>query len=86
MLDLLGDAVILVERDRRIRYVNERAERLTGWSLREAQAMAIQDACPLVDAATGEALTMPPRGGDRHGREHGVRSACRARGARRSPA
>jgi len=30
MLDLLGDAVILVERDRRIRHLNERAERLTG--------------------------------------------------------
>jgi len=59
MLDVLGDAVILVERDRRIRYLNERAERLTGWSVREAQAMAVEDVCPLVDAATGEALTIP---------------------------
>lgn len=59
MLDLLGDAVILVERDRRIRHLNERAERLTGWAVREAQAMAIQDVCPLMDAATGEALTIP---------------------------
>lgn len=59
MLDLLGDAVILVERDRRIRHLNERAERLTGWSVREAQTMTIQDVCPLLDAATGETLTTP---------------------------
>lgn len=59
MLDLLGDAVILVERDRSIRHLNERAERLTGWSVREAQTMAIQEVCPLLDAATGETLTTP---------------------------
>lgn len=59
VLGLLGDAVILVDRDRRIRYLNEWAERLTGWPVREAQAKAVQDVCPLVDAFTGETLTTP---------------------------
>lgn len=59
MLGLLGDAVILVDRDRRIRYLNEWAERLTGWPVREAQAKSIQDVCPLVDAVSGETLTTP---------------------------
>jgi HPt (histidine-containing phosphotransfer) domain-containing protein len=59
VLGLLGDAVILVDRDRRIRYLNEWAERLTGWPARKAQAKAIQDVCPLIDAATGDALTTP---------------------------
>jgi len=59
VLGLLGDAVILVDRDRRIRYLNEWAERLTGWPVREAQAKAIQDVCPLVDAVSGETLTTP---------------------------
>lgn len=55
----MGDAVVVVDTQLRVKYLNAVAERLTGWSLDLAKDHAITDVAPLVDEETGQAIETP---------------------------
>ena len=53
-LGSIGDAVITVDPDSRVTYMNRVAEDMTGWTPGEAVGLPINEVMPLVDAETGE--------------------------------
>lgn len=55
----IGDAVISVNSERLIQYINPVAERLTGWNLTSAKDKPLQDILQLVDVANAEPLPDP---------------------------
>lgn len=55
-LHSIGDAVVRVDREHRITYLNPAAEHLTGWSLTEAIGQPLFDVVVLVHEATHEAI------------------------------
>lgn len=81
-LDSIGDAVLVVDRHGRLTDVNPVAERLTGWSEREAKGREASEVIHLIDEQTGE--TAPLRIDEliatRHVRGQADRAALVARG------
>lgn len=59
ILELLGDGLIVIDRDCRVRDLNARAEKLTGWALQEARAVPVHEICQLYDRRTRRATWIP---------------------------
>ncbi len=59
MLSSIGDAVISVDPDSRVTYMNPVAADMTGWSLDEARGHPIDEVMSLLDAETGAAGLAP---------------------------
>ncbi len=53
VLNGMGDAVIVVDSDQKVQFLNAQAETLTGWSAREAQLRDLAAVLPLADAVSG---------------------------------
>jgi len=58
-LDSIGDAVVTTDAKGDITRMNPVAEKLTGWSLLEAQGMSLKKVFPIVDATTRESIENP---------------------------
>jgi PAS domain S-box-containing protein len=58
-LHSLGDAVISTDKDGYVLHMNPVAERLTGWSLREACGLSVKDIFSIIDAATRKQIKNP---------------------------
>jgi diguanylate cyclase (GGDEF)-like protein/PAS domain S-box-containing protein len=58
-LDSIGDAVICTDVLGKISFLNPVAERMTGWSLREAVGHPLTDSFRIMDATTGEVASNP---------------------------
>ncbi len=58
-LHSIGDAVITTDPEGRVEYFNPLAERLTGWSLEEAQGCSLDEILLLVDEATQKQVENP---------------------------
>lgn len=58
-LDSIGDAVISVDTECRVTYLNPVAERMTGWSQQEAAGLPVEDVFRVVDADTRAAAANP---------------------------
>ncbi len=55
----IGDGVITTDGDSRVTWLNPAAERLTGWSLAEVQALPLAEVFRTLDAVTGEPVAHP---------------------------
>lgn len=60
-LQAIADGVITTDSEGRVEYINPVGERLTGWTLTEAQGRRIEDVLNLVDEAERNALPNPAR-------------------------
>jgi len=60
-LESLGDGVITTDPEGRVTFLNPVAEKLTGWSSREAQGKPIEKVFPIVNEETGQAVENPVR-------------------------
>ena len=58
-LSSIGDAVITTDTDRRITYINEIAESLTGWSHREALGQPLESVFQIISEVTREPVENP---------------------------
>jgi len=58
-LQSIGDAVITLNREGRVTFINRVAERLTGWNKDEAQGKPIDDIFPVFNEKTGEPVPNP---------------------------
>jgi PAS domain S-box-containing protein len=58
-LESIGDAVISVDRDGRVQFMNAAAESLTGWPRADAIGVGIPEVFPIVDEASGQSLDSP---------------------------
>ncbi|APW38029.1 hypothetical protein RD110_13185 [Rhodoferax koreense] len=58
-LQSIGDAVIATDTLGRVTRMNPTAERLTGWTLAEAQGLPLAEVFRIVNAQTGEPVTNP---------------------------
>ena len=58
-LDSIADAVICTDIQGNISYLNPVAERMTGWSLKEAAGRPLMDVFRIMDATTGKAAPNP---------------------------
>ena len=73
-LQSIADAVVTVDADARVTWLNPAAERLTGWRSDEAAGLAVGNVCPLVDEETLQADPDPVSaclGGDAEPRPSG---------------
>ena len=61
-LKSIGDAVITVEINGLITFMNLVAERLTGWKEKEALGRRLTEVFHIVDKETSEAVSEPDRG------------------------
>jgi diguanylate cyclase (GGDEF)-like protein/PAS domain S-box-containing protein len=59
MLDSIGDAVVGVDRDGRVTYLNAMAEGMTGWSRQDAEGQPLADVLVILDGDTREPATNP---------------------------
>jgi diguanylate cyclase (GGDEF)-like protein/PAS domain S-box-containing protein len=55
----IGDAVICTDSGGRISYLNEVAERLTGWEVAEARDLAMDEVFQILDPETGKTVANP---------------------------
>jgi len=53
VLDAMGDAVVVVDSDSKVRFLNRPAEDLTGWKNDQARDCDLSQILPLIDPATG---------------------------------
>lgn len=60
-LDSIGDAVICTDARGNITFLNPVAERMTGWSLREAAGRPLAESFRITDASTGEPAADPTK-------------------------
>jgi diguanylate cyclase (GGDEF)-like protein/PAS domain S-box-containing protein len=60
-LECIGDAVICTDLSGNITFLNPVAERMTGWSLREASGRPLAESFQIMDAATGERAADPTK-------------------------
>ncbi|MGA3050106.1 MAG: EAL domain-containing protein [Terracidiphilus sp.] len=67
-LECIGDAVICTDLAGNISFLNPVAERMTGWSLREATGRPLADSFRIMDASTGEVAADPTAQAIQHGR------------------
>jgi len=58
-LDSIGDAVITTDREGKITFINQGAERLTGWPVAEAHGQAVEEVFTVMDATTRESIPDP---------------------------
>jgi diguanylate cyclase (GGDEF)-like protein/PAS domain S-box-containing protein len=58
-LDCIGDAVICTDLAGNISFLNPVAERMTGWSLKEAAGTPLEDSFRIMNANTGETAANP---------------------------
>ena len=58
-LDSIGDAVICTDTADKISFLNPIAERMTGWSLKEAFGLPLSEAFRIMDASTGKTAADP---------------------------
>jgi PAS domain S-box-containing protein len=58
-LSSIGDAVITTDADARIVYLNPVAERMTGWSVTDAQGLPISDVFNIINGLTHEPIPSP---------------------------
>lgn len=58
-LSSIGDAVITTDADARIVYLNPVAERMTGWSVSDAQGLPISDVFNIINGLTHEPIPSP---------------------------
>jgi PAS domain S-box-containing protein len=58
-LDSIGDAVLSIDLSGTVRYLNLAAERMTGWSRKEAQGQPIAKVLPIIDGETREPARNP---------------------------
>ena len=58
-LDSMGDSVIRTDLSSKVQYLNVAAERLTGWSQRQAEQQSLSVVLPLVDGLTRKPLPDP---------------------------
>jgi PAS domain S-box-containing protein len=56
----IGDAVLVIDRDRRVTRLNAVAERLTGWTEPEAQGRLVDEIVVLLDEATRHPRSLAP--------------------------
>ena len=54
----IGDGVITTDSQGRIVYLNPAAEKLSGWSLKEAKGRPLSEVLPIVDAQTTQAIAL----------------------------
>ncbi|NVK56571.1 MAG: EAL domain-containing protein [Alteromonadaceae bacterium] len=59
ILHSIGDAVIATDTKEHITYINPVAERLTGWSQKEAVGLGLTEVMVLRDASSGECMVNP---------------------------
>ncbi len=59
VLESIGEAVIVTDRDGRVVQMNPVAERMTGWALEEARERALNDVFRIVDETTRETVESP---------------------------
>lgn len=58
-LNSIGDGVIATDEHARVKYLNQLAEILTGWSTEEASGRRIEEIFPIVNESTGAAVPNP---------------------------
>ncbi len=58
-LSSIGDAVISTDRNARVTYLNEVAERLTGWKNHEAIGLTLENIFPIINEQTREPVQNP---------------------------
>jgi diguanylate cyclase (GGDEF)-like protein/PAS domain S-box-containing protein len=58
-LDCIGDAVICTDASGRISFLNRMAETMTGWSLKDAVGLTMDECVRIVDAFTRKAISDP---------------------------
>lgn len=58
-LNSIGDAVITTDAEGNVTSMNPVAERLTGWSLKEARKRPLQTIFPIIDASTRKPMSNP---------------------------
>lgn len=58
-LNSIGDAVITINDRGEVDYLNEVAQRLTGWTLEDARGQLLDKVMPLIDESTLETLASP---------------------------
>ncbi len=89
-LAAIGDGVIAVDADGRVRFLNAAAQRLTGWRAAEAAGRPVDELLALIDERSGRPLASPLRlalrsRGAAPGRARDARGLHRARPARGAP-
>ena len=62
-LDCIGDAVICTNPAGDVTFLNAVAERMTGWSQKEAEGQSVSDVFQVMDAISREAISLPVGGG-----------------------
>jgi len=67
-LECIGDAVICTDLAGNVSFLNPVAERMTGWSLREASGKPLGQCFRILDATTGELAADPTTQAIEHGR------------------
>jgi len=67
-LECIGDAVICTDLAGDITFLNPVAERMTGWSLREASGSPLAESFRIIDAVTGDVAADPTQTAIGHGR------------------
>jgi len=58
-LECIGDAVICTDNDGNISFLNPTAEKMTGWSLKEATGRPLAESFRIMDASTGDIALDP---------------------------
>jgi PAS domain S-box-containing protein len=64
ILGTMADGMVVIDRDRKVQYLNAPAEELTGWTNADAYDRDVTQVLPLADAATGveeKGVLAPPR-------------------------
>ena len=58
-LHSIGDAVIVTDREGRIKRMNPVAEKLTGWKEKQASGLSVREVFPIIDASTRKEIENP---------------------------
>lgn len=76
ILNAIGDAVLSADGNGIVTYMNEVAERLTGWSRAEATGRALEQVLHLLDAGTRQSVPNPMRAAMLADRALGLTANC----------
>lgn len=76
ILNAIGDAVLSADSNGSVTYMNEMAERLTGWSRAEASGRALEQVLHLVDAGSRQGVPNPMRAAMLADRALGLTANC----------
>ena len=75
-LNCIGDAVICTDNAGNISFLNPVAERMTGWTLKEATGHPLAESFRIMDATTGMTAADPTSGSHDHGRASNLPVNC----------